>query len=51
MVDLKKAVEEKFRADGSSGLHKRMDEDKDLDLGKLYNMVDDNNQDVPGIFE
>ena len=51
MADLKKAVEEKFKADEASGLHKRMDEDKDLDLGKLYNMVDSNNQDVPGIFE
>ncbi|KKL15016.1 hypothetical protein LCGC14_2509870, partial [marine sediment metagenome] len=51
MADLKKAVEEKFKADEASGLHRRMDEDKDLDLGKLYNMVDSNNQDVPGIFE
>ena len=51
MADLKKAVEEKFKADEASGLHRRMDEDKDLDLGKLYNMVDSNKQDVPGIFE
>ncbi len=51
MVDLKEAVEDKFKADESSGLHRRMDQDKDLDLGKLYNMVDSDNKDVPGIFE